>query len=382
MKQEAFIETLRRELGSLPKAAVDEMVADYREYIGDALAAGRSEEEVIAALGDPVKLARELKAQANYRQWQSRRSVGNLFRVVMSIAGLGLLNVLLLGPFILYLVVLTIGYVAFSGLTIAGVVGVLALTGHHLFGMSEHGIPSIHMGSSATREHEPSDASKSAAAAVAATPASNDNDVHEAPGNLPDLKIAGDRFILDLQDGTRVSMVTRAGTLDMRKEDDKLKMSATEGARELLVKEQDGTLSVRRDQVLTLDIKTDDDDRVSYASDGKDGASAVWNVSGEDGDHVQVQQDAHGNTRSVSALSGADSVQIHNGTVDIIDGNDRISVQGSGGKYNYLVAMLPVGVLGLLLWVWFTRVSWRAVTRYVKRQIDVVSARLDHDPAI
>jgi len=42
--------------------------------------------------------------------------------------------------------------------------------------------------------------------------------------------------------------------------------------------------------------------------------------------------------------------------------------------------MLPIGVLGLLFWVWLTRMSWRAVTRYVKRQIDVVSASLDRDP--
>ncbi|HEY1997992.1 DUF1700 domain-containing protein, partial [Paraburkholderia sp.] len=123
MKQDVFIETLRRELSSLPKQAVDEIVADYHEYIGDALAAGRREEDVIAALGDPVKLARELKAQANYRQWQKRRSVGNLIRVIVSIAGLGLLNVLLLVPFMLYLVVLTAGYLVFAGLSIAGIVG-------------------------------------------------------------------------------------------------------------------------------------------------------------------------------------------------------------------------------------------------------------------
>jgi uncharacterized membrane protein len=107
MKQDVFIETLRQELGSLPRQAVDEIIADYHEYIGDALAAGRREEEVIAALGDPVKLARELKAQANYRQWQDRRSFGNLIRVIVSISGLGLLNVLLLVPFMIYLVLLT-----------------------------------------------------------------------------------------------------------------------------------------------------------------------------------------------------------------------------------------------------------------------------------
>ncbi|MGH8782703.1 DUF1700 domain-containing protein [Paraburkholderia sp.] len=370
MKQDEFIEALRRELSSLPKQAVDEIVADYREYIGDALAAGRREEDVIAALGDPVKLARELKAQANYRQWQSRRSVGNLLRVMVSIAGLGLLNVLLLVPLMLYLVVLTIGYVAFTGLTIAGIVGVVALSGHHLFSTPSHGIPSIHFGSSDHGNAGDADT----------TAASSSKGDEESPGNLKDLRIVGDRFVFDLQDGSSVSMVTRAGPIKMRNDDDELKIETpSDGARQLLSKEKDGTLSIRRDEVVTLDVRNDDDDRVSFVSAGQDGKSARWKMSSDDGDHVEIEEDAHGNTSSLIAKSGSDSVQIRNGSVDIDDGQDRIRVHASGGKYNYLVAMLPIGVLGLLFWVWLTRMSWRAVTRYVMRQIDVVSERLERD---
>lgn len=374
MKQDQFIEVLRRELSSLPRQAVDEIVADYREYIGDALADGRREEDVIAALGDPVKLARELKAQANYRQWQSRRSLGNLFRVIVSIAGLGLLNLLLLVPFMLYLAVLTIGYITFTGLTIAGIVGVVALSGHHLFNTPSHGMPSVHFGS---RGHD--DAPDLGSLAASATPG-NDKGSEQSPGNLKDLKIVGDRFVFDLQDGSRVSIVTRAGPIKMRREDGQLKIDTpSDDARQLLTKEKDGTLSVRRDQVLTLVVRNDDDERVSFTSSGPNGKSDVWNMSGDDGDHVQIEEDAHGNTSSLSANSGPDSVQIRDGSIDIADGHDRILIHTSGGKYNHLVAMLPIGVLGLLFWVWLTRMSWRAVARYVKRQIDVVSASLDRD---
>lgn len=367
MKQDEFIELLRRELSSLPRQAVDEMVADYREYIGDALAAGRREEEVIAALGDPVKLARELKAQANYQQWQSRRSVGNLLRVMMSIAGLGLLNVLLLVPFMLYLVVLTFGYVAFTGLTVAGVVGVIALSGHHLFGTPSHDVPSIQFGSSGHDKASDAD-----------TTASGSDE--EAPGNLKDLRIVGDRFVFDLQDGSRIRMVTRAGPIEMRNDDDELKIETpSDKARQLLTKEKDGTLSIRRDEVATLDVRNDDDDRVSFVGAGQDGKPARWKMSSDDGDHVEITEDAHGNTSSLSANSGSDSVQIRDGSVEINDGHDRISVHASGGKYNYLVAMLPIGVLGLLFCLWLTRISWRAATRYVKQQIDVVSASLDRE---
>lgn len=134
MKQNEFFDRLKRELKGLPTSAIDEIVADYREYIGDAMAAGRSEDAVIAALGDPVKLARELKAQASYRQWEAQRSFGNLMRVVLSVAGLGLLQLLLLGPFLLYLLMLTVGYVASSALTVAGLCSLVMLGGHSLFG--------------------------------------------------------------------------------------------------------------------------------------------------------------------------------------------------------------------------------------------------------
>jgi hypothetical protein len=36
-------------------------------------------------------------------------------------------------------------------------------------------------------------------------------------------------------------------------------------------------------------------------------------------------------------------------------------------------------VIGLLLCIWLTRVTWRAVSRYVKRQFDVISASLDRE---
>lgn len=140
MKQDAFIQRLRQALGSLPKRDVDEIVADYREYIGDALSAGRTEEDVIAALGEPEKLARELKAQANFRQWEERRSFGNLMRVVGSIAGLGLLHLVLLVPFLLYMLVLTLGYVFFGALTVAGLVTLVAFGSHYVFGTPVPGV--------------------------------------------------------------------------------------------------------------------------------------------------------------------------------------------------------------------------------------------------
>jgi uncharacterized membrane protein len=376
MKQDVFIEALRQELGSLPQQAVDEIIADYREYIGDALAAGRREEDVIAALGDPVKLGRELKAQANYRQWQSRRSVGNLIRVIVSISGLGLLNVLLLVPFMLYLVMLTGAYVVFTGLTIAGVVGVIGLSGHHFLGKTARDALPFSFSSS---EHSKPAQAVGASGASASQDADDDGD-NDAPGNLKDLKIVGDRFVFDLQDGSKLSLVTRSGALEMRKEDDRLRFSSTsDDARHMLTKGSDGTWSIARDDVVAFELKDDDDNHVAMSRSGKDSKSIVWDVTSDDGDSVKLQEDEHGKTNHVTVNSGSDSVEIGNGKVAIDDGRNVIRVQATDSQYTYAIVMLPIGVIGLLLCTWLTRVTWRGVSRYVKRQFDVISASLDRE---
>ena len=378
MKQDVFIEALRRELSSLPKPAVDEILADYREYIGDALAAGRREEDVIAALGDPVKLARELKAQANYRQWQDRRSFGNLIRVIMSISALGLLNVLLLIPFMLYLAVLTVGYVVSAGLTIAGLVGVIALSGHHFFGKTARDALPFSFSTSPSRSaSETAQAAPGGASATKDADDADDDSDDETPTNLKSLKIVGDRFVFNLSDDSRLEVVTRAGAIQIRNNGGKLRFeSSSDAARHLLTNDADGTWSIARADVITLQLK-DDDEKVSFARSASDPKSGVWDISSDDGDNVKLEQDAHGKTSHLTAKTGQDSVDISNGNVAINDGHDVIRVKASEGEYTYAIVMLPIGLLGLALCIWLTRITWRRVARYVKRQIDVVSESLD-----
>lgn len=382
MKQDAFIQQLRQELGSLPKEAVDDIVADYREYIGDALAAGRQEEEVIAALGDPVKLARELKAQANYRQWEKRRSFGNLMRVVGAVAGLGLLPFLLLAPFLLYLLVLTLGYVVSGGLAVAGFVMLLTFASHHLFGT-----PSLDAASHKVIDIEGNGSVHIGKGASAADAADLNEKAADALSDFKDLRIDGNRFVLDLHDGSKASLVTKSGPISIRKEDGKLDISTvSDGTRQLLTKGDDGSLSIARDDVLALDMKDDDDGRVSYARNGADGKSSSWRIASDNGDEVSFQQDANGNANRLVLKSDGDSVVFDGNNLSIGSGKDHIHVTTSGSssyggvKLGYALAMLAFGILGLILCVRLTRVTWRALTRYVKHQIDIISAGLDREP--
>ena len=47
-------------------------------HFSEGRVAGRSEDEIAAALGDPVRLARELRAEAGFKRWESERTPGSL----------------------------------------------------------------------------------------------------------------------------------------------------------------------------------------------------------------------------------------------------------------------------------------------------------------
>lgn len=394
MKQDAFIQRLRQALGSLPKRDVDEIVADYREYIGDALSAGRTEEDVIAALGEPEKLARELKAQANFRQWEERRSFGNLMRVVGSIAGLGLLHLILLVPFLLYMLVLTLGYVFFGALTVAGLVTLVAFGSHYVFGTPVPGVLPFGGGAAqlgaagASGKADGKGATDGKAAQtgkIAQDPKSASAAAADALNDAKELRVEGERYVLDLHDRSRVSIVTRKGVIDARKQGGKLSIDATgDGARELLTTGKDDTLGIARADVIALDLKSANGDQMTVANTG--GSVPGVNVPGIAGGNVQMTPDGRGGM-NLSVTNGENSVSIVGGRITVDNGKQHVSVAAPAGfalggiAFGYGLAMLPIGIVGLLVCVWLTRVTWRALGRYVRRRIDAVSAKLERERA-
>lgn len=394
MKQDAFIQRLRQALGSLPKRDVDEIVADYREYIGDALSAGRTEEDVIAALGEPEKLARELKAQANFRQWEERRSFGNLMRVVGSIAGLGLLHLILLVPFLLYMLVLTLGYVFFGALTVAGLVTLVAFGSHYVFGTPVPGVlpfggGAAQLGAAGTSGKADGKGATDGKAAqtgkIAQDPKSASAAAADALNDAKELRVEGERYVLDLHDGSRVSIVTRKGVIDARKQGGKLSIDATgDGARELLTTGKGDTLGIARADVIALDLKSANGDQMTVANTG--GSVPGVNVPGIAGGNVQMTPDGRGGM-NLSVTNGENSVSIVGGRITVDNGKQHVSVAAPAGfalggiAFGYGLAMLPIGIVGLLVCVWLTRVTWRALGRYVRRRIDAVSAKLERERA-
>jgi uncharacterized membrane protein len=118
-----FLETLRRRLAGLPEAEIDDLVADYATHFADGMAAGRSEAEIAEALGDPMRLARELRAEAGFRRWETERTPASFFAVLFGFLALVAVDFVFLLPLLggLALFTLIAGIVVLA-LCVAGLV--------------------------------------------------------------------------------------------------------------------------------------------------------------------------------------------------------------------------------------------------------------------
>jgi len=139
MNRAMFLSELRMGLSGLPQNEIDETVTDYEAHFSEGMAAGRSEAAIASALGDPARLARELRAEAGFKRWETERSAGSLFGAVIALLGLATLDLIFLIPFVCVVGAILLGMlVAAIALFFAGgVVWLAALfPGLMMFGTS------------------------------------------------------------------------------------------------------------------------------------------------------------------------------------------------------------------------------------------------------
>lgn len=101
MTRAEFITRLRRGLSGLPATTIADIVADHEAHFADAMAEGRTEAEAAAALGDPDRLARELRADAGLRRWEETKSPSNAGAAIIALIGLGAIDVMFLLPLLM-----------------------------------------------------------------------------------------------------------------------------------------------------------------------------------------------------------------------------------------------------------------------------------------
>jgi len=128
MTRADFMGRLRRGLVGMPTAAAADIASDYETHFADGAAAGRSEAEVATALGDPDRLARELRAEAGAQRWHQEKNPSAAAGAVFAVLGLGAIDLLILLPIFMGVVGVLFGFfMAAIGLFISG--GVVMIAG-------------------------------------------------------------------------------------------------------------------------------------------------------------------------------------------------------------------------------------------------------------
>ena len=121
MTKTEFLDTLHRRLGGLPQAEIDDVMADYATHFAEGMAAGRSEAEIAEALGDPLRLARELRAEVGLRRWEEERTAGNFFAALAGFLALIAVDFVFLLPLVAGLMLFTlIAGIVLIALSVAG----------------------------------------------------------------------------------------------------------------------------------------------------------------------------------------------------------------------------------------------------------------------
>jgi uncharacterized membrane protein len=98
MTRQEFLRRLARGLRSLPDSERKAILSDYDRYFVDGAAAGRQESEVATSLGDPSRLAAELRLAHDVNAWRHGSGARSPWRALRNLFALALLEGLLWLP--------------------------------------------------------------------------------------------------------------------------------------------------------------------------------------------------------------------------------------------------------------------------------------------
>jgi uncharacterized membrane protein len=137
MTKEHFIETLKNRLNHLPPAEREEILLDQEEYIRDAMASGRSEEEVVHSLGSPEAFADSIPVKLKIEKAEKASGLTDQMRstlkATLAVIALTPFNLfIVLGPFVTAVSLLGSGFFAGAALTGGSVIGLFAFLFHYL----------------------------------------------------------------------------------------------------------------------------------------------------------------------------------------------------------------------------------------------------------
>ena len=137
MQKTEYINQLKKELSDLPNNEVEDIIRDQEEFIREALAAGRSEAELLKSIGTPADFAKNIKAEIKYEKVESKIQTAekdfhlsiklkSLVGAVIALLVLAPFNLIfVLGPFLALLGLLMGGWIfsfVFGAVSLAALV--------------------------------------------------------------------------------------------------------------------------------------------------------------------------------------------------------------------------------------------------------------------
>lgn len=131
MGKRAFLRILKRALAPLPKDERDAFLVYYDEMIEDYREEGRSEQQAISTIGDPVRIAGEILAEHDGTQRHASSTGAKTLNIVLLILGSPVWGALLLALF----AVILAAYVVIWCLPVVLGAGAITMVGVGLFSL-------------------------------------------------------------------------------------------------------------------------------------------------------------------------------------------------------------------------------------------------------
>lgn len=110
MNKLQFLTKLREALSGLPASEIEDIISDYEAHFTEGAAAGRSEADIAAALGEPARVAKELKAEIGLKRLEAKPTPKNFALAIGAFLGLATFNIFFVLPILIALAGLLFGW--------------------------------------------------------------------------------------------------------------------------------------------------------------------------------------------------------------------------------------------------------------------------------
>ena len=97
-----YLDALKRAMAGLGPEIQAKTLAFYEQRFVDAVAVGRTEEELAKELGEPKKIAMTLRANAHMKAFKTKKNPANFLRMAFAAIGLLIFNLFMLVPALVY----------------------------------------------------------------------------------------------------------------------------------------------------------------------------------------------------------------------------------------------------------------------------------------